>query len=140
VGTRSQRLRPPLRPTPLSLLGLTAFAIVCLVAAACGSDLPHASADNLAQNPASQLGKLLRIDVDRAGAEWEMAGLGLRNPWRFSLDRKNGDLYIGDVGQSTLEKTAPFTIEGLSSFGETARGELVAASFSQGAVFRLTAG
>jgi hypothetical protein len=60
--------------------------------------------------------------------------------WRFSFDRKNGDLYIGDVGQSTLEKTAPFTIEGLSSFGETARGELVAASFSQGAVFRLTAG
>ncbi len=30
--------------------------------------------------------------------------LGLRNPWRFSFDRNNGDLYIADVGQNTLEE------------------------------------
>ncbi len=29
---------------------------------------------------------------------------GLRNPWRFSLDRANQDLYIGDVGLSLREE------------------------------------
>jgi len=30
--------------------------------------------------------------------------LGLRNPWRFSFDRFNGDMYIGDVGQADWEE------------------------------------
>ena len=29
---------------------------------------------------------------------------GVRNPWRFSFDRKNGDLWIGDVGQNSIEE------------------------------------
>ena len=29
---------------------------------------------------------------------------GLRNPWRFSFDRANGDMYIGDVGQHCYEE------------------------------------
>jgi glucose/arabinose dehydrogenase len=29
---------------------------------------------------------------------------GLRNPWRFSFDRDNGDMYIADVGQETYEE------------------------------------
>jgi hypothetical protein len=33
-----------------------------------------------------------------------MVALGLRNPWRFSFDRANGDLYIGDVGQGNWEE------------------------------------
>ncbi|MEM8930986.1 MAG: PQQ-dependent sugar dehydrogenase [Acidobacteriota bacterium] len=34
----------------------------------------------------------------------EIWSMGLRNPWRFSFDRLNGDLWIGDVGQNTLEE------------------------------------
>jgi glucose/arabinose dehydrogenase len=71
-----------------------------------------------AQDRATLLGKLLRIDVDRgdpyavppdnpfagqAGARAEIWAYGLRNPWRFSFDRATGDLYLGDVGQSQRE-------------------------------------
>jgi glucose/arabinose dehydrogenase len=58
---------------------------------------------NRAQNPRERLGKLLRINPLRRGAKWQIVGLGLRNPWRFSFDR-NGDLYIGDVGQGEWEE------------------------------------
>ena len=44
--------------------------------------------ENRAQNLGSALGKLLRIDPLRAGATWQVVGMGLRNPWRFSFDRK----------------------------------------------------
>jgi glucose/arabinose dehydrogenase len=60
--------------------------------------------ENRAQNLDSQLGKLLRIDVDRRGAGWRIAAYGLRNPWRFSFDREVGDLYIADVGQGSWEE------------------------------------
>src|SRR6476660_4323125 len=59
---------------------------------------------NRAQNMSQRLGKLLRINPLRRGARWQIVGLGLRNPWRFSFDRANGDLYIGDVGQGEWEE------------------------------------
>ena len=59
---------------------------------------PH---DN-GQNPRALLAKLLRTDPLKV--RWAIAGYGLRNPWRFSFDRANGDLYIGDVGQNAVEE------------------------------------
>jgi glucose/arabinose dehydrogenase len=57
-----------------------------------------------AQNMRARLGKLLRIDVSRSPVRISIAALGLRNPWAFSFDRANGDLWIADVGQSAIEE------------------------------------
>jgi hypothetical protein len=73
--------------------------------------------DNRAQNIDSLLGKMLRFDVTTlpytippgnqfvgvAGRD-EIWSYGMRNPWRFSFDRKNKDLYIADVGQNIWEE------------------------------------
>ena len=59
---------------------------------------------NRAQNLGSRLGKLLRIDPLAKAASWRIVGFGLRNPWRFSFDRANGNLWIGDVGQNAWEE------------------------------------
>lgn len=42
--------------------------------------------------------------VHQRGARHEIYALGLRNPWRFSVDEPTGDIWIGDVGQSTREE------------------------------------
>ncbi len=78
-----------------------------------------ADPSNNAQNGAVLLGKMLRLDVSGASSYSipsdnpfvgagdpldEIWSLGLRNPWRFSFDRLNGDLYIGDVGQGGYEE------------------------------------
>ena len=74
-----------------------------------------------AQDPNRLLGKLLRIDVDNpdggrpygippgnpyaaGGGAPEVFIRGVRNPWRWSFDRETGDIYIGDVGQESVEE------------------------------------
>lgn len=75
---------------------------------------------NNAQDPNNPLGKILRLDIDNvetppsgnlsqdmlggASVDSRIYHIGLRNPWRFSFDRLNGDLYIGDVGQMAREE------------------------------------
>jgi len=75
--------------------------------------------ENRAQNPSSMLGKILRLDPARPGAAPRMVALGVRNPWRFSFDRANGDLWIGDVGQGAIEEVdyTPATSPGVENYG-----------------------
>jgi Glucose / Sorbosone dehydrogenase len=55
------------------------------------------------QDLGSLLGKILRVEP-RGGAEPRVWSYGLRNPWRFSFDRANGDMVIADVGQGAREE------------------------------------
>jgi glucose/arabinose dehydrogenase len=75
--------------------------------------------ENRAQNPSSLLGKILRLDPERPTAKPVIVALGVRNPWRFSFDRANGDLWIGDVGQGAIEEVDHVTWpwQGLLNFG-----------------------
>jgi len=57
--------------------------------------------DNNAQNPGTNLGKMVRIDPRTNEATIVVSGL--RNPWRFSFDT-DGSLWIGDVGQNAVEE------------------------------------
>jgi glucose/arabinose dehydrogenase len=70
-----------------------------------GGDCGTSSPDR-AQNLSSRLGKLLSVNPRNVGAGWRIDGYGFRNPWRFTFDRKNGRLYVGDVGQNNWEEVS----------------------------------
>jgi glucose/arabinose dehydrogenase len=109
-----------------------------------GANDPLEVAQDLSRRAGNQgsLGKMLRIDVDQNVASPPYYGIpatnpytstgdpldaipdeiwarGLRNPWRYSFDRLTGDLYIGDVGQSTREEVdfRPSGSPGGANFG-----------------------
>lgn len=96
--------------------------------------------NNLAQNPASLLGKVLRLDVasddfptdpdrdyaippgntfsDLADGRPEIFAVGLRNPYRASFDPATGDLLIADVGQNAIEEVSRLPMDDSSlNFG-----------------------
>jgi glucose/arabinose dehydrogenase len=56
------------------------------------------------QNLSRPFAKIMRLNVANPRARWQLYAYGLRNPWRFSFDRANGDLYIADVGQGDREE------------------------------------
>lgn len=85
---------------------------------------------NNAQNGLSLLGKMIRINVDNftvppyysippdnpfigdAAVRDEIFALGLRNPWRWSFDRLNHNVWIADVGQNAWEEVNALTYAG----------------------------
>jgi glucose/arabinose dehydrogenase len=85
------------------------------------------------QNKNTFLAKILRIDVNadtyvvpdtnpfvgQPDAKPEVWAIGLRNPWRFSFDRKTGDLYLADVGGDDFEEVdfQPSDSKGGENFG-----------------------
>ncbi len=88
---------------------------------------------NRAQTPTTNLGKILRLDIDLPSpfipadnpfvgdpsTNDEIWALGVRNPWRFNFDMANGDLYMGDVGQNQIEEInwVPGTSTGGENYG-----------------------
>jgi glucose/arabinose dehydrogenase len=90
---------------------------------------------NLTNPSRVYLGKMLRLDVNTtAGSlnygypptnpyinepgKQEIWAVGLRNPWKFTFNRLNGDLWIADVGQDVMEEInrvqAPLPNSGLN--------------------------
>jgi glucose/arabinose dehydrogenase len=84
-----------------------------------GANDQHGTIGN-GQSRMTLLGKMLRIDVhspegpygipdgnpfkDHPTYRPEIWAFGLRNPWRCSIDRETGDVWVGDVGQDAREE------------------------------------
>ncbi len=86
-----------------------------------GDGTSDSDGDNTGQDLRDLCSGVLRLDVDRAppgkghavppdnpfskvkGARPELYAFGLRNPWRMSIDRPTGDVYVADVGQDLWE-------------------------------------
>lgn len=103
--------------------GMLAFGLDGMLYIGLGDGGSAGDPENNGQDRTTLLGSILRIDVDNAqpgldysipgdnpfvgnnqGFREEIYAYGLRNPWRFSIDRMNGNLFAGDVGQNSFEE------------------------------------
>src|SRR6267378_1071984 len=111
--------------------GKDGFLYIALGDGGGGGDV-HGTIGN-GQDLTTRLGKMLRISVTCNGtftvpsdnpfvtnttAAKEIWLYGLRNPFRFSVDQATGNLWIGDVGQSSFEEVDRVTpAQGGSNMG-----------------------
>jgi hypothetical protein len=117
-GSEEVLLRVP-QPFANHNLGQLAFGPDGMLYVGSGDGGSGGDPNGNGQDLGTLLGAILRIDVDsaspyaipddnpflsEAGAQDEIWAYGLRNPWRFSFDRRNGNLFIGDVGQGEREE------------------------------------
>lgn len=107
------------QPYPNHNGGMIAFDADGMLMIGMGDGGAGGDPEGYGQAPQELLGKMLRIDVDAgepyaipadnpfadgAQAAPEVWAVGMRNPWRWSVDRATGDLWIGDVGQGDWEE------------------------------------
>jgi glucose/arabinose dehydrogenase len=76
---------------------------------------PGTSTNPYAQDAGALEGKILRLDLDgkvpadnpfvaQTGKRAQVFAYGFRNPFRLGFDPVNGKLWVGDVGQNTIEE------------------------------------
>lgn len=102
--------------------GAIAFGLDGMLYVTSGDGSSDSDTDVVGQDLSSFRAKVLRIDVDHpkqgreysipkdnpfigmAGARPETWAYGLRNPWRISVDRQTGDVWVGNNGQDLWEQ------------------------------------
>lgn len=98
--------------------GMIAFGPGGYLYVGMGDEGGQADSYDNALNTSTLFGSILRLDVDNAEGDFaapdgpfvgagglpQIWAMGLRNPWRFSFDRANGNLFIGEVGQAVWEE------------------------------------
>src|SRR5262245_50868576 len=118
------------QPFPSHKGGMLAFGQDGFLYISTGDGSPQGDPDNRAQDINQLVGKMLRIDVNTTngsmpysspstnpffgsipGAD-EIYAYGFRNPWRYSVDRVTGDLYVADVGEDNREEVDIVTLGG----------------------------
>jgi putative heme-binding domain-containing protein len=121
-GQPSRRLWKVVSTTQDHSGGCIAFGPDGFLYIGMGDTGPQQDPQGHGQDLTTQLGKMLRIDVNhtepglayaipadnpfrkRSGVRPEIWAFGLREPWRFSFDSLTGDLWVADVGQDRVEE------------------------------------
>jgi putative heme-binding domain-containing protein len=123
-GTRSRRLIKMESVTQDHSGGCIAFGPDGFLYIGMGDTGPQQDPQGHGQDLKILLGKMLRIDVDhtdaglaysipadnpfrdRPNVRPEIWAYGFREPWRFSFDSLNHELWVGDVGQDRIEEVS----------------------------------
>ncbi len=123
-GTPSRRVWKAMSATQDHSGGCIGFGPDGFLYIAMGDTGPQKDPQGHGQDMRTFLGKIMRLDVDRADpslpyavpgdnpfrsradARPEIWASGFREPWRFSFDSVTGDLWVGDVGQDRVEEVS----------------------------------